>query len=92
MQPITASVLSFLESNEFYDQIVIHGFSVGGYMFGEVLDLINKDPKRYEKVVNRIMGQVWDSAVDVSDMATGTAKAAFPNNQLLQNMLRKYLE
>lgn len=54
--------------------------------------MINKNQTKYENVVKRITGQVWDSAVDVNELPIGTPKAVFPNNMLLQNMLRKYLE
>lgn len=70
----------------------MHGFSVGGFMWGEVLDLIQSDKEKYSNVTNRIVGQVWDSIADVGQILIGFPQAVFPKNMMLQSMLRKYLE
>ncbi|XP_076675965.1 transmembrane protein 53-like lethal (2) k09913 isoform X1 [Andrena cerasifolii] len=89
---VAADLLDFLIQHEDYQQILLHGFSVGGYMWGEVLDLIERDRQKYGNVIDRIIGQVWDSLADVSELSIGTPRAVFPKNEMLQNMLRKYLE
>lgn len=89
---IAQDLLSFLDQNKNYDQIMLHGFSVGGYMWGEVLELIQQDRKKYDHVIERIVGQVWDSAADISELTIGTPRAVFPKNEVMQKLLAKYLE
>lgn len=61
-------------------------------MWGEVLDLIKSDYQKYGNVINRIVGQVWDSLADVTELSIGTPRAVFPKNEILRNILQKYLE
>lgn len=89
---VAEDLLTFLKQNESYQQILLHGFSVGGYMWGEALDLIESNKDKYSSVTDRIVGQVWDSIADVSHIALGFPRAVFPKNMVLQSMLRKYVE
>lgn len=89
---IASDLLEFLMQQQNYQQILLHGFSVGGYMWGEVLDFVHTDRKKYDNVIDRIVGQVWDSAADVTEFSEGTIRAVFPNNLVLQHGLHKYLE
>ncbi|XP_001606567.1 uncharacterized protein LOC100122957 [Nasonia vitripennis] len=89
---IAHDLLQFLDQNKHYEQILLHGFSVGGYMWGEVLDFVHKDRQKYDHVINRVVGHVWDSAADISELTIGTPRAVFPNNEVLQNVMKKYLE
>lgn len=41
--------------------------------------------------MDRICGQVWDSAADVTEVPVGVPKALFPRNPTLQAALRKYM-
>ncbi|KAL0125847.1 hypothetical protein PUN28_004715 [Cardiocondyla obscurior] len=89
---VAADLLTFLKQNESYQQILLHGFSVGGYMWGEALDLIHSNKDKYNNITDRIVGQVWDSIADVSQIAIGFPRAVFPKNAMLQSMLQKYVE
>ncbi|XP_011876291.1 PREDICTED: uncharacterized protein LOC105566696 [Vollenhovia emeryi] len=89
---VATDLLTFLKQNESYQQILLHGFSVGGYMWGEALDLIESNRDKYSNVTDRIVGQVWDSIADVSQIAIGLPRAVFPKNTVLQTMLQKYVE
>ncbi|XP_072755960.1 uncharacterized protein L(2)k09913 [Anoplolepis gracilipes] len=89
---VAADLLTFLKQNENYQQILLHGFSVGGYMWGEVLDLMESNREKYSGIADRIVGQVWDSIADVSQIPIGFPRAVFPKNVMLQTMLQKYLE
>lgn len=80
-----------MEHNDYYKQIVLHGFSVGGYMWGECLAHMDKDRARYQPLVDRIIGQVWDSAADITEIPIGVPKALFPRNPRLQVALRNYM-
>ncbi|XP_043482354.1 transmembrane protein 53 [Leptopilina heterotoma] len=89
---VAAELLEFMDQNKNYQQIMLHGFSIGGYMWGEVCDYIHKDRKRYNHIIEKIVGQVWDSAVDITEITIGVPPAVFPNNVVLQNMFKKYME
>lgn len=85
-------MLTFLKQNESYQQILLHGFSVGGYMWGEALDLMESNKDKYNGIADRIVGQVWDSIADVNEIPVGFPYAVFPKNMMMQSVLRKYLE
>ncbi|XP_033356003.1 uncharacterized protein LOC117236815 isoform X2 [Bombus vosnesenskii] len=89
---VAADLIEFLIKHQNYQQILLHGFSVAGYMWGEVLDLMQNDPKKCNNIIDRIVGQVWDSLADVSELTIGAPRAMFPRNEMLQNMCQKYLE
>lgn len=89
---VAADLIEFLTKQQSYQQILLHGFSVAGYMWGEVLDLLQHDPQKCNDIFNRIVGQVWDSLADVNDLAVGTPRALFPKNEMLQNIGQKYFE
>ncbi|XP_006622885.1 transmembrane protein 53-A [Apis dorsata] len=89
---VASDLLEFLIEHQNYQQIVLHGFSVGGYMWGEILDLIQSDYQKYNNVIERIVGQIWDSLADVTELSIGIPRAIFPKNKMLQNMFQKYLE
>jgi hypothetical protein len=52
---------------------------------------MSQDPERYQPVTDRIVGHIWDSAADISDIPVGFPKAVFPNNTVLQATLEKYM-
>lgn len=83
--------MKFLDLNTAYNPLVIHGFSVAGYFFGEVLVLMAADPKKYNHILERITRQIWDSAADVTEIHIGLPKAVFPRNAVLQKALRQYI-
>jgi esterase/lipase len=91
-QQVAGDIVKFLLNNEYYQKMVIHGFSVGGYLFGECLVQMNKDIKTYQKVVDRFVGQVWDSAADITEIPAGVPRALFPKNPKLQVPLRNYMK
>lgn len=84
-------MLDVLKANESNSPIVLHGFSVGAYLWGEVLVHATVEKERYQKVMNRICGQIWDSSVDVTEIHIGVPKAVFPKNFVLQNALQQYI-
>ncbi|KAJ8678580.1 hypothetical protein QAD02_014367, partial [Eretmocerus hayati] len=89
---VAFDLLQFLDNNKSYEQILLHGFSVGGYMWGELLDFVHQDRQKYDHVINRVVGHVWDSAADISELTIGTPRAVFPDNKVLQGLMKKYLE
>lgn len=85
-------MLKFLTSNvNGKSPIVLHGFSVGGYLWGECLVHMSRDVERYRNVLDMVNGQIWDSAVELSEIPLGVPKAVFPTNDTLQRALKNYL-
>ncbi|XP_073954788.1 uncharacterized protein [Choristoneura fumiferana] len=78
--------------NDTYSSLCVHGFSVAGYLWGEVCVHALKDPKTYQPVLDRVAAQVWDSAADISEISIGVPKAVFPKNQIMQKTLKTYME
>lgn len=91
-QLVAADLLNFMAANENEHPLVVHGFSVGGYMWGEVFVHVMKDKERYQPVMDRVVAQVWDSAADISEISIGVPAAVFPKNQIMQKTLRAYME
>ncbi|XP_046401839.1 uncharacterized protein LOC124167842 [Ischnura elegans] len=97
-QVVAADIVSFLELNPQYNQLVIHGFSVGGYIWGEVLVRLtdlgiargSPSPSPYDALAARIKGCIWDSACEFTELPRGVSKALFPNQNMLQNALESY--
>jgi len=89
-QVVAAEFIKFLENNSSYSPIVIHGFSVGAYQFGEIMLQMSNDMKRYSNILNRIVCQIWDSAADITEIPVGLPNSIFPNNPRMQSALRNY--
>lgn len=90
-QLVAADIVKFLKNNEFKNGLIFHGFSVGGYLWGECLVHILRDLPTYQVVLDRVKGQIWDSAADITEIPEGVPRAMFPRNPTLQNALRKYM-
>ncbi|CAB3225339.1 unnamed protein product [Arctia plantaginis] len=92
-QVIADRLLSFLESNssEFTHPLVVHGFSIGAYLWAELLVQTPRNKKRYQPILERIAAQIWDSPADVDEVPIGAPLAVFPNNKFLQNIFRLYI-
>ncbi|KAK9752707.1 Eukaryotic protein of unknown function (DUF829) [Popillia japonica] len=86
-----ANILKFLEANQDYSPLVVHGFSIGGYLWGEALVQMKSDKTRYQPITDKFSGQIWDSVTDITQIPVGTPTAMFPNNKILQAILRLYL-
>lgn len=49
------------------------------------------EQEKYQHVIDRIAGQVWDSAADVTEISIGMPFAVFPTNTVMQNALKQYI-
>ncbi|XP_030767792.1 transmembrane protein 53 isoform X2 [Sitophilus oryzae] len=90
-QVVAADILKFLEQNKTYSPLMLHGFSVGGYLWGEVMVQMAHNMDRYQHILDRIVGQVWDSAADVTEIHKGVPPAVFPKNKMMARALGKYM-
>ena len=52
---------------------------------------MEKDIAKYKPVCERIVGQIFDSAADITEIPVGVPKALFPRNPRLQTALRNYM-
>uniref|UniRef100_A0A2A4JBY1 Transmembrane protein 53 n=1 Tax=Heliothis virescens TaxID=7102 RepID=A0A2A4JBY1_HELVI len=91
-QLVAEDLIKFMAMNENEHPLVVHGFSVAGYMWGEVCVHVMKNKELYMPVMDRVVAQVWDSAADISELAIGVPAAVFPKNQIMQKTLRAYME
>lgn len=90
-QVIADEIVNFIDKNPAYATLLIHGFSIGGYLWGEVLVRLSHDPKACERILHRFIGQIWDSAADISEISYGFPVALFPKNKVLQNAAKQYI-
>jgi len=88
---VASDLLSFLYQNPNYYKTVVHGFSVGGYLWGEVMVKMSEDIAKYTPTMSRIVGQIWDSAVDYGQIPIGVPKSVFPTNEFLRKSLERYV-
>lgn len=88
---VANDILKFLDINKSYSPLVLHGFSVGGYLWSEVLVKIAQEQEKYQHIIDRTAGQVWDSAADITELPVGLPVAVFPKNAVLQNALKQYI-
>jgi len=87
---VAAETLKFLENNQSYAPIVMHGFSVGAYQMGEIMLQMSRDMDRYSSILDRVACQIWDSAADITEIPVGLPKSIFPKNERMQSALRNY--
>lgn len=68
--------------------LLVHGFSVGGYVHMEVLrHLLNSnDQNRCQEIIKRFKGQIFDSVVDIVGIAEGISEALFSDRPVLQKV------
>lgn len=90
-QCVADQVLQFLHANPSQNPLLIHGFSVGAYVFTEVMVKVEKEFEKHGHLLNRFVGQIWDSAVDLEGIPYGTSRA-ITNNDTIQKSMQKYLE
>ena len=63
------------EGHRQHQPIITHGFSVGGYLYGEVLNCLLQEAEKYGDFDKRVYGQIFDSPVDFYGIPNGVARA-----------------
>ena len=63
---MASDILKFLDQNKSYSQVMLHGFSVGGYLWGEVMVQMAHNMDQYQHVLDRIVGQVRNIKIKLS--------------------------
>ncbi|XP_051236739.1 transmembrane protein 53 [Dicentrarchus labrax] len=79
-------LLELLQSKRFVSRpLLVHAFSIGGYTFSQLLVHVSQDTQKYQALIQRIKGQVFDSLVvgSLENMAIGLGKTVFPRWETL---------
>lgn len=94
-QGVISEALDYLGQEQRAQQpVLIHAFSVGGYLYGETQVKMVNDPK-YSAIGKRIVGQIFDSPVGFIGIPEGVGKAVTPIPVLqktIQLTLENYLK
>ena len=73
---VVTEIIEFITSPVRHRQpVLVHGFSVGGYLYGETLNHIMSDPHLSTSMSQRVRGQVFDSPVDFEGVPRGVGMA-----------------
>nr|XP_046250219.1 transmembrane protein 53 [Scatophagus argus] len=79
-------LLELLQSERFVSRpLLVHAFSIGGFTFAQLLVHLSQDVQKYQELIQRIKGQVYDSLVvgSLETMAIGLGKTVFPQWETL---------
>jgi hypothetical protein len=76
-QTVIQQVVDFVDSRK-EQPLLVHGFSVGGYLYGETLVKFHSDPRMRKEIGYRLVGQQFDSPVDYEGVPAGFSKAVTP--------------
>ena len=91
-QKVMADVLDLLQDGRLERKpLLVHGFSVGGYVYGELLIKLRQEAKKYGTIRDRLVGQVFDSPVDYEGVPNGFANI-LTSNKLGQVAIKSSLE
>lgn len=91
-QKVVGQVVDFvMDSNRSQQPILVHGFSVGGYLYGETIVKLTSDSQRFHNMGDRIRGQVFDSPVDFEGVPRGVG-LAMTANPVLQKTIKASLD
>ncbi|XP_054708132.1 transmembrane protein 53-like [Uloborus diversus] len=78
-QVTAKNILDYVNENNQYGNIVVHAFSVGGYLMGEMFVKMRELKDKYQSIASKISGVILDSAVDIEGIPTGFPRALSKN-------------
>lgn len=81
---VVTDFLDYLEDNHKYRPYIVHGFSVGAYIYGEMMAQMSEDCKKFSTIAANIKGCMWDSPIDFKQVTPILPKALYPKNFLLR--------
>jgi len=91
-QMVQNEILSILMSSDHKEKL-IHGFSVGAYVFARMLRHMQEEPAgKYDDLMRSLKGQIWDSFTDVNGISIGVSKSVFMDSPVLQKGLQRYVD
>merc|ERR1711988_1548197 len=87
-QGIINDIYSFVQDPAYCKRpMVVHGFSVGAYLYGELLNIMHKNAEEGLSVARRLKGQILDSPADYTNIPLGVGRAV-SNNVIIQKLLQ----
>ena len=90
-QSMMENVLDTLAADRSNRPLMVHGFSVGGYVFGELLVKLLQNPEKYTTIPSRFQGLIFDSPVDMNGIPIGVSRAA-TQNRIYQKIIHSALD
>lgn len=78
-QIVASNILDYIANHKEYDRIMVHAFSVGAYLMGEVFVQLHENEAKYQDFTKRVVGMVLDSAVDFEGIPSGFPRAVAKN-------------
>ncbi|KAL3842142.1 hypothetical protein ACJMK2_020188, partial [Sinanodonta woodiana] len=95
IQKVVHNILDHLEQDPKTSRrpIVVHGLSVGGYVYGEMLVKLKNTPDRYHAIRKGLRGQIFDSVIDFDGIPEGFSAALTTNRTIrasVKNVLKAY--
>ena len=94
-QKMAEKVLDTVATEQSDRPLMVHGFSVGGYVFGEFLVKMLQNPEKYANIPPRLQGLIFDSVVDMNGIPVGVSKAATQNRayqKIIESALSLHLK
>lgn len=91
MQVLAGNVVKFLLINDYYDKLMIQGFSVGAYFWSECLFHLYANGK-LDEVSDRFKCQIFDSPTGITGISVGVSTSLFPRNQIIHKLAKNALE
>lgn len=89
---VISNINDFLEGDSCKTQpLLVHGFSVGGYLFGEFLVRLKEEKQKLANIRSRLLGQIFDSPVDFEGVPRGFSKILV-EQKILQLGLERTIE
>lgn len=77
------------------DSLIFHHFSVGGFLFGQMLRLFETNPQLADQIKPLIKAQIFDSPPDFQNIAKGVSHSVGlgpPVSTMVEVFLRGYLK
>lgn len=74
--------------------VVFHHFSIGGFLYGQMLRIFEgSSGNKYDEVIPKIKGQIFDSPPDMHSIPEGLAAHFFPSkNHPLHSLVKFFVE
>ncbi|XP_002736927.1 uncharacterized protein LOC100375583 [Saccoglossus kowalevskii] len=92
---VAENVVNFVQHEDRQNQpLMIHAFSVGAYLYSEMLlkmQQLAESETQLHQFYQRVMGQIYDSGVDMEDIPEGLSKAV-AKHPMMQLSFQKLIE
>ncbi|KAK6636964.1 hypothetical protein RUM43_010630 [Polyplax serrata] len=77
---VVTNLLQYLNETHKHRPYIFHGFSIGAYLYGEILAQFSDQFELYRGLTNNVKGCLWDSPVDIIAVKSNIGKFYYPKN------------